>query len=95
MKKIILFLIIFIFIPVVYGMELSQLENYEIRYKFYKDNIDSRYYPKGKYLEGYQEDQDNIKYSEYSSWEDECIVDDNREIEYKKEYKYNKIWISS
>lgn len=91
MKKIILPLLILLFIPVVYAEELSELNNYEIKYKFYKENIYSKYYPKGEYLDGYREDENNIKYSEYSDWQDKCENGNNREIEYKKEYTYNEI----
>ncbi len=91
MKKIILTLIIFLFIPIVNAEELTELNNYEIKYKFYKEKVDFKYYPKGEYLEGYIEDESNSKYSEYSEWQDNCEVDDNIEIEYKKKYTYKEI----
>lgn len=91
MKKIILSLIIFLLIPVVHGIELSELDNYEIKYKFYKEIVDFKYYPKGELLEGYQEDENNIQYSDYTRWQDNCIVNDNKEIEYKNEYTYSEI----
>ena len=91
MKKIFLSLIVFLFIPVVYGIELSELDNYVIKYRFYKDIFDSKYYPKGEPLEGYIEDDSNIEYTDYTLWQDNCIVNDNKEIEYKKEYVYQEI----
>ena len=91
MKKIILSLILFMLIPRVFAIELTELNDYEIKYRFYKEKIDFRYYPKGKHLEGYLEDVNNIKYSEYTPWQEECEIEDNIEIEYKKEYTYNEI----
>lgn len=91
MKKITLFLIIFLFIPKAFAIDLEELNDYEIRYRFYKEKIDSLYYHKGENLEGYIEDENNIKYSEYTLWQDNCDINNNVDIEYKKEYTYKEI----
>ena len=91
MKKIILSFIIILFMPIANAEELTELNNYEIKYKFYKEKVDSLYYPKGLSLEGYTEDGSNIQYEDYTDWQDNCNINNNSQIEYKKEYTYKEI----
>ena len=95
-KKIIIFLIILIlFISKVYAEDTyREIKDYEIRYRFYKEinNNDSIYYPKGEKLNGYIEEENNLKYGEYSEYMNECEVSDELyDIEYKDIYVYKEL----
>jgi len=73
-------------------MDLQELDNYEIRYRFYQENTEWLYFPKGEILDEYMEDDRDITYSEFSDWQESCNVDPEiYDIEYRHEYTYQEL----
>ena len=69
-------------------------DNIEIKYRWYKETIsDGFYYPKKSKLPDYLEDKNNIKYSNYTEWnEDYCNYSkENYLIEEKEITTYEKL----
>ena len=91
-KIIIIILLCILLMSKVQALEYKEITNdAEIRHKWYKEIIEGDYYPLKEDLPGYIVDYNNIKYIDYSLWENEyCYYPDEYYIKEKqlmREYK--------
>ncbi len=69
MKKILFFFIVLASSQRVCALGKDITNDIEIKYKWYKNNIEEIYYPIGEFLDGYEEDSNRIVYSNEIEWD--------------------------
>lgn len=92
MKKLLIILITILFVNDVYATNTDNIS--KVEYKWYKEEkIEETYYPKKDKLLGFNEDENQIKFGNYSEWNNKyCSYSkDYYSVEEKELNKYRKV----
>lgn len=92
MKKVLIILITLLFVNDVYATNTDNIS--KVEYKWYKEEkIEETYYPKKDKLLGFNEDENQIKFGDYSEWNNKyCSYSkDYYSVEEKELNKYRKV----